>query len=155
MRDCDNGPPAHQAVECLTYRLLGFAVERRGRFIEQKNRRILEEGAGNPDALALSRRQLHASVADDGCRALRQFFNEVLAIGRGDCRTYLRIRRIWPAIADVLHERPMEQRYILWNCGDGGPQALLGHTTNVLAGQHNAPSLLVVQSLQYNEDREF
>src|SRR5262249_43073943 len=155
MRDCDDRPPPHQTVECLTYRLLGFAVERRGRFIEQKNWRILEESPGNADALPLARRPLNAPVADDCCGALRYCFNEVLTIGRSDCRPYLRIRRIRPAIADVLHDGAVEQGYILRNHGDGGPQALLGHPCDVLASEQNAPALDVVETLQQNKKQGF
>jgi hypothetical protein len=54
MRNRNDGPAAHQAVQGLPDRFLGFAVESRSRFIEQKNWRVLKEGAGNAQALALA-----------------------------------------------------------------------------------------------------
>src|SRR6476620_10632646 len=73
MCDGDDRAAAHQAIQGLPHRFLGFAVERRGCLIEEKNWRVLEEGAGNADTLALARRQLDAPVADDGRRPLGEF----------------------------------------------------------------------------------
>src|SRR5271166_4674927 len=54
----DNGRAAlAQSVKRLLDRLLGFGIERRGRLVEQNDRRVLEEGAGDGDALALSARE--------------------------------------------------------------------------------------------------
>jgi hypothetical protein len=57
-------------VKRLLDRLLGFRIESRGRLVEQDDRRVLEEGAGDGDALALSagaacraRRRAHRSLA--------------------------------------------------------------------------------------------
>ena len=56
MRDRDHGTAAHQAAERLTDRLLGLAVKRRGGFIEQQDRRVLQESARDGDALPLAAR---------------------------------------------------------------------------------------------------
>ena len=72
MGDGDHGAAAHQPVKRLADRLLGFAVERRGRLVEQQDRRILQEGARDGDALPLAAGQLDAAVADDRVEALRQ-----------------------------------------------------------------------------------
>ena len=64
VRDRNHGAPAHQPAERLADRLLGFAVERGGGFIEQQDRRVLQEGARDGDALPLSAGQLDAAVAD-------------------------------------------------------------------------------------------
>src|SRR6266498_886137 len=155
MRDCDDGPAAHQAIQCLADGFFRLAVERRGCFIEQKNWRILEERAGNADALPLPGRQPHAPVADNRCNALRKIFDEVAAIGRDDRLLYVRIRGVWPTVADVLHDRAVKQGYVLWNDGDGGPQALLGHPRKVLTPKHNAPALHIVETLQQHEEGRF
>src|SRR6185437_6516787 len=74
--DGDHGAAAHQAGERLADDFLGFTVERRGGFVEQEERRVLEEGAGDGDALALAAGELDAAVADDGAHALRQLLDE-------------------------------------------------------------------------------
>ena len=52
------------AVERLLDRLLGAAVERAGRFVEHQDRRVLEQGPGDRDALLLAARQLEPALAD-------------------------------------------------------------------------------------------
>src|SRR5262245_34150177 len=47
VRDCDHRPAAHQPIQRLPHRLLRFAVEGGGGFVEQEYRRILEERTGN------------------------------------------------------------------------------------------------------------
>ena len=43
-----------QSAKRLLDRLLGFGIERRGRLVEQNDRRVLQKRAGDRDALALS-----------------------------------------------------------------------------------------------------
>ena len=72
VRDRNDRAPAHQPRQRLADRFLGFAVERGSRLVEQQDRRILQEGARDRDALPLAARQLDAAVADHGRHALRQ-----------------------------------------------------------------------------------
>ena len=53
----------------LADRFLGFAVQRGGRFVQQQDRRILQEGARDGDALPLSAGHLDPAVADHGVHA--------------------------------------------------------------------------------------
>ena len=50
---------------------LRFGVERRGRLVEDQDRRVADDGAGDADALPLAARQRHAALADHGVVALR------------------------------------------------------------------------------------
>ena len=72
VRDRDDGAAAHQAAERFADRLFGFAVERGGRLVEQQERRVLEKGAGDGDALALAAGKLDAAFADERAHAVRQ-----------------------------------------------------------------------------------
>ena len=60
------------AVERLLDRLLGAAVERAGRLVQDQDRRVLEQGAGDRDALLLAARQLEPALADHRLIALRE-----------------------------------------------------------------------------------
>ena len=51
---------------------LGLVVERRGRFVEHQDRRVLEQRAGDGDALALAAGEALAELADHRVVALRQ-----------------------------------------------------------------------------------
>ena len=64
--------PLHQAVERVLHGALALRVERRGRLVEEQDRRVLEDRAGDGDALALAAGQRHAALADLGVVALRQ-----------------------------------------------------------------------------------
>jgi hypothetical protein len=50
MRDRDHGASSRQPPERLLNGFLGFTIERRRRFIQQKQRRVFQEGAGNRNA---------------------------------------------------------------------------------------------------------
>ena len=112
-------------------RLLGFAVERGGRLVEQQHRRVLQERARNRDALALAAGELHAAVADDRRHALRQMLDEV-APRRRRRRQHLLVGGARPAVADILHDRAMEHRDVLRHHRDRGAQALLRDARDVL-----------------------
>ena len=64
VRDHDRGASAHQRIERGLHLALRFRVERRGRLVEDQQRRVLEERARDGDALALAARQAHAVLAD-------------------------------------------------------------------------------------------
>ena len=64
VRDGDHGLAGHQRAETLLDRGLDLAVERRGRLVEHQDRRVLEDHAGDGDALALAAGQLDAALAD-------------------------------------------------------------------------------------------
>ena len=66
MRDRDDGLALHQRVEVLLDRRLDLGVERRGRLVEDQDRRVLQQDARDRDALPLSAGQLHAALADMG-----------------------------------------------------------------------------------------
>ena len=54
MGDGQDRAPLHQPLQCQTHRLFGFSIERRGGLVEQQDRSILQQGARDGDALALS-----------------------------------------------------------------------------------------------------
>ena len=64
------GAAPHQIVERRLDGALAFGVQRAGRFVEQQDRRILQDGAGYGEPLALAAGQLHAEIADRRCRTV-------------------------------------------------------------------------------------
>ena len=131
-------PSAHQAPERFADRLLGFAVERRRRLVEQQDRRILQKGARDCDALALAARKLDAAVADHGSEPFRQSLDEIAARRNGRAQ-HLIVGRGRPAVTDVFHDRSMEQRDVLRHDRNRLAQALLGDPGNILAVDGDAP----------------
>ena len=49
---------------------LGLGVEGRGGFVEDEDRRVLDEHAGDGEALLLAAGELDAALADDGVEAV-------------------------------------------------------------------------------------
>ena len=73
--------PAHQPVERLLDHRLVLRIDRRERLVEQQDRRVAQQSAGDGDALALAAGELDALLADDGAIALGQARDEIMDIG--------------------------------------------------------------------------
>jgi hypothetical protein len=58
VRDHQRGAAARDALERVLDFLLGVAVERRGRLVEQQDRRAFQDRAGDGDALLLAAGEL-------------------------------------------------------------------------------------------------
>ena len=65
-------PVAHRRLEGRLDHALALGVEGARRLVEEQQRRVLEDGAGDRDALPLSARQAHAALAQEGAVALGQ-----------------------------------------------------------------------------------
>ena len=64
--DDDRRAVVHQPLERLLDQPLGFGVERGGRLVEQQDRRVAQQRAGDREALALAARQPRAAFAQEG-----------------------------------------------------------------------------------------
>ena len=56
--------PWHRRCDRILHQPLGFGIERRGRLVEQDDRRVLDQRARDRDALALPARELQPVLAD-------------------------------------------------------------------------------------------
>src|SRR5216683_376708 len=138
MSDGDAGAPFHQTVELLLDRRFDLRIERRGRLVEDEDRRILQDHAGDGDALALSARELDPALADMRVEAapslpVLQSLDEVERVGARRGIADLGLAGLRPAIAYVVADRAVEQRRVLRHHGDAGTQALLRDAGDVLA----------------------
>ena len=64
--------PTRDAVELGLDRLFRLRIERRRRFVEDQDRRVLQQRARDRDALLLAAGQLQAALADFGFVAVGQ-----------------------------------------------------------------------------------
>ena len=62
--DGDHRLALHQREQVFLDRRLDLRIERRGRLVQDQDRRVLEEDAGDRDALALAAGELDAALAD-------------------------------------------------------------------------------------------
>ena len=72
MRDHERGAVAHELLERVLHQPLALRIERAGGLVEQQDRRILEDGARDGDALLLAAREPRAALAEEGVVAFRQ-----------------------------------------------------------------------------------
>ena len=88
VRDRDGGAPLGEGIERALDLLLGFGIEGGGRLIEDQNARIVDQGARNGNALALTARKREAAIPDTGIIALGERNDKVMracrASGRND-----------------------------------------------------------------------
>ena len=130
------------------------AVERGCRFVEQQQWRILEKRPRDGDPLALATRKPHPAVADQRAHAVRQVLDEVAA-RRESGVEHLLIRGVGSAVADILHDRAVEQGNVLRDNTDGLAQALLCDPSDILAVDQDPAVLRVVETLQQCEQSRF
>src|SRR6059058_3729005 len=94
MGDDQGGAAALQAVEGLLDGRLVLAVHARERFVEQQDRRVLQQRPSDRDPLALTAGQARAALADDRLVTLRQGGYEIVRVGRPSGRLQLLLSRV-------------------------------------------------------------
>ena len=122
MGDDDGGAIAHQLDQRVPHLPLADRVEMRGRLVEDQYRRVLEEGARDRDALALSAGELDAALADTGLEPLGQSGDEV-----AECRAFEGLRDLrvaGPGLrqSNIGAQRIVEEVGILRHEGDAAAQ---------------------------------
>ena len=78
--DDDDSLVLHEFRNALLNLGFIFDVEACGGFIEEHDGGVLEDGAGDGDALAFAARKRVSVFADDGVVALRKLANKIIAI---------------------------------------------------------------------------
>ena len=77
MSDDEGGPVTAELVHGLSDQPLGLGVQGRRGLVEDQNGRVLQEDAGDRDALLLAAGQLDAVLADERVESVRQRTDEV------------------------------------------------------------------------------
>ena len=88
--------------------------------------------------LSLAARQPHAALADDGVVALLEGFDELVAVRDPADRDDLLAGGVWPRIADVLRDRPVEQEVVLQHDAQVLPVVAQAHPREVAAVDQDA-----------------
>jgi hypothetical protein len=99
---------------------LGFGdrVQRAGRLVQDQDRRVLENGAGDRQALTLPARQKLAAFADDEIQAAFLLLHELPGLRRSQGGLKLLVGGVRPGHAQVVGDRAVEQARILEDDGD-------------------------------------
>ena len=116
--DGDDGFAAHQRRERLLDQMFVFGVDAGGGFVQDDDRRVLEDGTGNGDALPLTAGERAAALADNRVVAVRQRHDKVMAAGFLRRCDHLRLGGIRFAEQDVCANGVVEEIYVLKHHGD-------------------------------------
>ena len=111
--DDQGRPRLHDALQCKLDQSLILRIERARCFVEQQDRRILEQRARNREPLALAPGQLHATLAEAGLVTGRQALDKLRGLGRLCCCLDVHIAGVAGAVTNVLSHRVGEQRDLL------------------------------------------
>jgi hypothetical protein len=157
MRDGNHGLAGHERGKARLDGGLDFAVERGGRLVKHENRRVLENDAGDRNALALTAGQFDPALTDMGLKApppakILKLGNELARVRELGSRDDLRLGGVRPAIADVVANGAVQQRGVLGDDRDLRPQALLGHVGDILAVDED-PAALEIKEAQQKIDQ--
>ena len=150
--DGDGGAAFLKPLERAEDFLLGAGVQGAGRLVEQQDRRVLDQCAGDGDALLLAARKLQSALANHRAKAIGQASDQrhqrSIARGLFDHRV---IRALGP-VGDVIGKALIEQHRVLRNDADAGAQAVLGHQRDILASHQHAAALRIIEAEQQPPD---
>ena len=135
----------HKVLERFLHEFLGLGIERRGRFIEDEDRRVLEDSPRDREPLTLTTGETASSVTDDRFIPFGHVDDELMGIG--DTRGLLdrllpghTVRRRLGGIdtkSDVVIDRIVEEHGFLSDDTHEGAQVVGRETTDIDAIQRD------------------
>src|SRR4030095_2895461 len=105
--------PFTQRAQTLLNQGFAFAVQARGRLIQDQNLRVGQQRAGNSHALSLTAGKLNPSFADDRLVSIFEAFDELFAISHAAGRLNLFKTRMRFGETDVFGDRAVEEKIVL------------------------------------------
>src|SRR2546425_6157759 len=122
MSDEEGGASTCEPLHRFDNRRFGLHIDRAGRLVEDENRRVLEEGASERNALAFAPGEAHASLADGRLVALGQANDEVVSVRGGRGGDGLALARARAGVGGVLRDVGGEPDPLLKKkCKPGAP----------------------------------
>ena len=114
MGDDQRRPVGRDVIQCFLDVALGFGVERRGGFVEDENRGVFQDGAGDRQTLSLPAGEQHAVLADQRVEAQWQSIDKLIGVGRfGSTFDFRAWCQSEVAVGDVGGNRVVEKNNLL------------------------------------------
>ena len=155
MGDDQGGAVGHGALERGLHHALALCVQGAGGFIEQQQRWVFQDGAGDGQALALTPRQAHTAFAQKAVIALGQLGQKFVRIGRLGGGDDLGVAGLGSAVADVVPRRARKNHRLLRHDANACAQVVQAHAVDGHAINLDLPLLRVVKAQQQIEQRGF
>ena len=141
MRDDEGGAPLHHRLQRRLHIALGLRIQGGGGLVQYQYGRVLQEGTGDGEALALAAGQEHAVIAHQRLVAVRQLVDELGGIGALRRLRYGALARpLQRPIADVARHSVVEQGHLLADDGDVRAQVLQGEVLGWTAVYEDLPA---------------
>ena len=151
--DDQRGAAALQMIERLLDGRFVFRVNTRQGFVQHQDRCVLEQRAGDGQALALPARQAHAALTDERRVAIGQLENELMRVGGAARR--LQLLRCGPRPRDVqvVSDAAIKQVRVLRNHGDLASQHVDRQVAQVVSVEQHATLLRIDEAQQQVDQR--
>ncbi len=153
MRDDQNRAVFHQVVNRLLDDGFGLVVQGGRRFVQDDDRRVFHERAGNRDTLFLSARQQNAALSDLRIQPFIQSGDKVRQTRVLNRFVQLFVGVIRLAQQNVVADCPVEQEVVLEHNGDILAQIVQVDVFHIHAVNQNLALLNVVKARQQADKR--
>src|SRR6266851_750001 len=153
MRDDKTRAARTQPLQRGDDRRLRVQVDGTRRLVENQDRRVLQEGAGEGDPLAFAAGEAHAALADGGSVAFRQTANKVVDFSRLRRRYDLVLGGARPAVSNVLGDARREQDGLLQHDGELTTQIGDVVLAQVYAIEQDSPRGRIVETRKQADER--
>src|SRR6266542_3898585 len=140
------GAALHEALHRVQDAGLGLHVHGAGGLVEDEHRRVLQEGAGERDALALAAREAESPLANLGVVALRQPGDELVGVGPPGGVHDFALARPGPRVGDVLGDAGREEHGLLQHEGELAPEIGQAVLAQVRAVEQDLPRRRIVEA---------
>lgn len=153
VRDHQHGAAPAQSGQGVLHQRLILGIDAGRGFVQQQDRRVLEQRPGNRQALALSARQPRAALTDAGLIAVRQRHDERVRAGRPRGAFQLRGAGVGPRQAQVVGNGAVEQEHVLEHHADLGQQRIQRPVAHIASAHPHRAGADVVQPGQQPRQR--
>ena len=153
MGDEDDRRFALELVDRLRELLGGLGVEVARGFVEDEELRLLEEGAGDGDALFLAAGEADAVLAEPGLVALGQLFDRVVDLGGAAGGDDLLEARVRARHAEVVVDGAGEEDGLLRHDAEGLAQLVRREVAQVAAVELDAAVARLIEAEQELRER--
>ena len=142
-------------IQSLEHELFRGGVQSRRGFVQNKNRRVADDGAGNRNALPLAAREGHASLSQHRVISFRQLLDEFVGIRLFGGAQYLGAARFGLSVCDVLPDGSMEQNGFLQYKTDLLAKRFLPEALYIDAVNLDGSRDRIVEARNQTDDRRF
>ena len=152
VREDEGGAPLHQPVQRLLDHRLVLRVHRGQGLVEDQDRRVAQQRAGDRDALALPSGELDAPLAHHRGVALRQPGDELVGVRGPRRRLDLLLARIGLAEAQVVLDRAVEEVRVLVHHRDAAVDVLGAKPAQIVPADAHHAFAGIVEAQQQPHD---